>query len=405
MFTMTFKIDRVELYNRIWEHGITKTAEKLNTTAEKLKASAQNANIPLPSPSYWGNLHIGKTVTKTKLPDPEKNSSIIIPEKKKSISKIEKEIIQEVTRKSTSTQENIVIQAYLPNVKLDNPKLVNEAFVHIKVPNTMPTKKEKFIENSIIEKNNENKSFLERSYIPIGEKNLNFHRRYNIKLTSNCLIVTNTLLKSLNESGANISLNTKGDINLELERAKLTLKCYVPSKRILLSPDDKNWRESNEYEHVAADEAICYSIQLKDSWSTPAQIHHRVNESDTDYVKRVFIKIIALIPKSREKIEREKQRAIERIEEEKQKEIRYEKHEKVYNELKKLLNDVKAHQVSTQLNSYLQEINIQDPEKLERFSNLSKWIDGDIDSDILTESDRQHLISDFFNSKENYYRF
>lgn len=60
---------RDELYEEIWRLSLSKVAKKYDVPNQKLKDACKEANIPLPSQSYWGNLHIGKPVEKEPLPE------------------------------------------------------------------------------------------------------------------------------------------------------------------------------------------------------------------------------------------------------------------------------------------------------------------------------------------------
>ncbi len=60
---------RNKLYEEIWQLSLSKVAKKYDVPYQKLKDACTEANIPLPSQSYWGNLHIGKSVQKEPLPE------------------------------------------------------------------------------------------------------------------------------------------------------------------------------------------------------------------------------------------------------------------------------------------------------------------------------------------------
>lgn len=64
--TVTFQ--REQLYQEIWEISLSKVAKKYDVPYAKLKDACVQANIPLPSLSYWGNLQCGKEVSKMPLP-------------------------------------------------------------------------------------------------------------------------------------------------------------------------------------------------------------------------------------------------------------------------------------------------------------------------------------------------
>jgi len=404
---MVKSLRRSELYKKIWENGISKTASELNTTIYKLKDAAKSGNIPLPDNSYWSNLHVGNSVSKLKLPNSKNDYIIDIIEKHKSTTKIEKSILIDITKNEDSLTKNKTIQEYFPNIDFKNPRMINKAMNNTTVPKTMPQKKERFINDFMDERKKEKNSYFgaRESTEYINSKNyigtIYFHKRDDIEISTNALVVTNTLLKVLNNAGAVVTLDDK-NLRILFEDAKLILGCHVPSRQILVGPEDKRWKEWNNKIYIPADETIYFSLKLDKFWGELKPIRHGIDESDSDYIRRVLIKIISFIPQSREQIEKERLQSIEAAKEEKLKEIQRDKHEQAYKELNSLLNKTRAHQVAVQLNLYLEDSNIENAEKLKYFFELSDWIDGKTNNNILTDSDRQKLIDDFFNVQKSY---
>ena len=74
----TFEIQRDTLYNEVWENGITRTAKKYGIPFSLLKQACQDANIPLPTQSYWGSLTVGKSVERAALPKSDSNIVSIV---------------------------------------------------------------------------------------------------------------------------------------------------------------------------------------------------------------------------------------------------------------------------------------------------------------------------------------
>lgn len=60
---------RETLYEEIWQRSLTKVAKKYGVPYQKLKEACEASGIPLPSPSYWGDLYVGKPVQKIPLPE------------------------------------------------------------------------------------------------------------------------------------------------------------------------------------------------------------------------------------------------------------------------------------------------------------------------------------------------
>lgn len=64
----TVSLQRDKLYEEIWTISLTKVAKQYDVPYQKLKEACAKEKIPLPTPSYWGNLSVGKKVEKTPLP-------------------------------------------------------------------------------------------------------------------------------------------------------------------------------------------------------------------------------------------------------------------------------------------------------------------------------------------------
>ena len=96
----TFEIQRDTLYNEVWENGITRTAKKYGIPFSLLKQACQDANIPLPTQSYWGSLTVGKSVERAALP--KSDSNIVSIEIKHSSARKQ----AEAQKASTNTDSN-----------------------------------------------------------------------------------------------------------------------------------------------------------------------------------------------------------------------------------------------------------------------------------------------------------
>jgi len=127
---MTISIKRFDLYEEIWSHGITKTAEKYNMTAVKLKSAMADNDIPIPNQSYWLNMHMGKEVKRQSLPDPSNNVEINIKERNVRInSKNTKRLLSDNAKAQKGDKTN-----FFSNIELSDGDSVNEALMNIKIP-------------------------------------------------------------------------------------------------------------------------------------------------------------------------------------------------------------------------------------------------------------------------------
>lgn len=403
---MAINLTRQKLYDYLWSNGTTKTADKLNTTAEKVKAAALSANIPIPNNSYWSSLYMGKEVIKPALPDSNTASIVTIPEKKKRKPSLpSKDIDTHVeTRAVAPKSKNNVSQDYFPDIQLTNSEVINKVLTHIKVPTTMPTHKNILIAQTIKQRHLREQSSRYDYAANKKEETIYFHGRDEISTSTEALIVTNTLLKAFTDAGAILKIVDQ-DVQVALDGALLILRCHIPSHRITLSPKDKRWHEWSDTAYVPDDDKIRFSIQVQHAWSHSSPVRHKANENNTDYVKRIFTKAIRLIPRSRKIAEQDRIDEINRKIERKREEERQEKHRKAYSELESLLDSAQAHHVAGELRAYLNDSNTIDTQELKRMLNLADWLEGGTENSILTESDRRQLISKFFKSHDDPFIF
>ena len=128
----TRKLEREKLYQDIWQIGITRTAKKYGIPYPLFKQACQDAKIPLPTQSYWGNLAVGKSVERPVLPKVDFNDVTIELHSKGKTIKREKSSNppeEKVTGKKNSdvtdvTKERKSLQA---NDTSEHP---SESFVH-----------------------------------------------------------------------------------------------------------------------------------------------------------------------------------------------------------------------------------------------------------------------------------
>jgi len=404
---VTIKLTRIELYNHVWNDGTSRTAKNLNTTVDRIKSASLKANIPLPNNSYWSSLHMGKNVAKTPLPNPNNQSTISIPERKKHKSHKSADQKENNINKPLKTTNEKTNRDAFKSIQLKNSNSINQALEQVKVPKAMPTNPEPLLAEIINQAKEEKKaSQIGSIYMPYRNKStINFHGRYGIKPTKEALSILNTLLKAFNKAKAEITLTKeKHDIRIELEGATLTLSCHIPSHRVLLKPDDKRWKEWHDTDFEPTGEKIYFAIKLQHAWDSQ-QIHHKKQETESDYVKRTFIKIIRLIPDSRKIVYDDQLAKIKREEEKRTQAQLEEKHREAYTKLKDLLDMARAHQVSLLLRGYIQDTSFKDQQTLAWANHQANWLDGLESSDILKKSDKQKLIADFFKGNDQYSLF
>lgn len=397
---MTINIKRADLYEEIWSHGISKTAERYNTAVVKLKSAMVDNDIPIPDQSYWANIHMGKEVKKQNLPNPSNNVEVNIEEKRIRVNlKDVKNTLPDDGRVQKKGMKN-----FFSGIELSDANSVNMALMNIKIPKGMPSKPEPLISPVISELREEkNDPHYFRSYVGKSSysKVLRFHRRDEIEIGKDSLLFTNVLFKALHAAGAKISLNNEADAEISIDGGEILLKCHIPSKRVMLKTTDKRWSEYSDTTFEPTDEKIRFSVRINSGWTDPSPIKQRTSESNEEYLKRVFVKIISLIPKSRERDEEIKLQQIELEKEEKLKELHQEKHDNDYDKVKELINNTLAYEVASKIRGYIKNSNLQNTNEKSWAYSQADWIENGDNNSVLDESNRQRLIAYFLKEKSN----
>lgn len=127
----SFVIQREDLYNEIWQIGLTRTAKKYGVSYAVLKQVCQDTNIPLPTQSYWGNIAVGKSVEKTVLPKSDSETVSITKHPCKKSGKIKPLPIKQEKR-VTQQVESCIDATPAPTKKTENVQELKKDFVHKK---------------------------------------------------------------------------------------------------------------------------------------------------------------------------------------------------------------------------------------------------------------------------------
>ena len=120
---VTFQRDN--LYKEIWQLSLSKVAKKYNVPYQKLRKACKEDNIPLPSQSYWGNLHIGNPVQKEPLPESSRTTVTVKFSVKTSLpaSPVSQTQLQEYDAEKTPPQEeNITVVSKTTETITASPK-------------------------------------------------------------------------------------------------------------------------------------------------------------------------------------------------------------------------------------------------------------------------------------------
>lgn len=115
----TITVDRKQLYEEIWSNSLHRTAIKYNAAEAKLKQSCIDADIPLPTLSFWGRKGVGYDVSSEITPLPEsdiKSVEIVLKGEKAQSEKTVKKHPAKQTKKK-SEKASITTMEKEPSVK------------------------------------------------------------------------------------------------------------------------------------------------------------------------------------------------------------------------------------------------------------------------------------------------
>ncbi|WP_338217980.1 hypothetical protein [Lacticaseibacillus salsurivasis] len=294
-------IKREKLYHWIWTKGLVKSASELGTTPGKLKNVLLQADIPLPNPQYWMMRQRENPLPRTPLPESEL-TVLEVPQKQlrqaKNLSTPEPS--PPSNHHSSETKLEATYPPIFKEIELTNRSAIISAYQQLSVPSQLPKHLHPLIDQVYRVKKSEPVYYLGYSRpAPM----LWFHSRYEKRTPAGALIIADALLEALASVGATVKLknddhNYRGryDAEFELEGAEFELSCHVPTQKD--NPSKDQWGRPT---FSLTNELLRFAVTTSFTWSK-SPITHKSDESETDYVKRIFIRIISLIPKGRREI-------------------------------------------------------------------------------------------------------
>lgn len=391
------KIERAKLYDRLWTKGLVKTASELNTTSEKLKAVSLQADIPLPTPRYWTMRQRANPIPRSPLPESDL-TLLEVPQKQVRQAKASPKPIPSATSKNISPKSNYDVgyPAIFEEIQLANRAAIISAYQQLKVPSRLPNHLHPLINQLHHAEKSEPVHFSGYSRpAPV----LWFHGRYEKAVPKGALIIANTLLETLTLIGAAVTLNNNDnnyrgryDAEFELEGAEFELSCYVPTQKDEISKNKWEWATFSP-----TNEPIRFAVNTTYTWSK-SQISHKSKEVETDYVRRVFTRIISLIPKGRmeaaDREERQKQADHDaKIEAEQR-----QRHDTEYQNVEALLRKIQLHEFTEKIRHHTMANETSADTKWR--TEIADWLEfGNSEGLILTESDCNNLLAHFAHSQ------
>lgn len=380
----------------LWSIGTSKTAKELNVPYNKLKSACISNEIPLPTASYWSRLHMGKEKpTRPLLPNIDDNSEIIIEEVKVKSATPQKITLPKKEKNKITTADNEVASSenvtsiqqgyftYLESEQLLLTQICNS----LKVNKTLSSNPHK----EIVKYRQKKKD----SFSHYKEAKLHINSSSGV-IIPETLPFIDSLFKALEKAGARI--------NITHDETKVLYKSYVfmlnfklPSTKVMLSPDDKEYSSYKNYKYVSTGNMnveVGYYFEWR-KWSKHEKLIKQTKTDTFDtLLKKVFLYIFSLpqiIDEERmaHKIAEEKKK-----EEEEQREIIRERHDREYQRTEELLQKSIHYFYSQIVKKYVMAEFNENTDEYIWAMNKADWIkDSDKHQDeLLTTKDKEKLI-------------
>jgi hypothetical protein len=390
-------ISRVDLYEKLWSIGISKTAKELNVPHNKLKNICISNDIPLPTASYWSSLRMGnKKPTQPFLPNEGDNPLIIIekikvksihPQKILSLTSGEKVKITTVNELPSAKNEIPIQPEYFTYFDIDDQLLFTQIYNSLKV----------------------NKSFSSKPHKEIvkyrqKKENIPYFREAKLKINSSSGVITpealsfiDSLFKALENVGAKI-LVAHEETQILYKSYIFTLNFKLPSNKVLLSLNDKEYSTYKTFKYVSNGKLnveVGYRLEWLRWHKHEKSIKQTNKDTLNDLIKKIFLYIFSLPQKIDEKvrihiIDEEKKR-----EEEEQKSLLKNQHDNEYKLTEELLKKSIYHFYSQVVKNYI--VSELDPKTTEYnwAMNKSNWIKDSNDNpdSLLSSKDKENLIN------------
>lgn len=390
-------ISRKDLYEKLWNIGITKTAKELNVPYNKLKNLCTNNDIPLPTASYWSSLHMGnEKPVQSLLPNPNDNRMITLVKAKKQSTAAPKKIITALNGKksnSSSTETETNVTSLIK--KEEKEKLAYFSYLKAEQQNLTD------IYNAL--KVNKNLSSKPHREIVKYRKKTQSYREDRLRINSasgeiipEILPFIDSLFKALEKAGAKI-VSKYDETEVLYKKYTFTLNFKLPCKKIMLSPDDKNYSDYHTFEYETTGK-INVEVGYKVYWYKWGRYEKLIKQTKTttleDLLRRVFLYIFSL-PEIIDEKERDHIIAEEtKLKEEQERELLRERREGEYKRTQDLLNNSVNYFYSKLIKEYISAELDETTDEYVWAMKKANWIQDSNkhQDDILREEDKEMLL-------------
>lgn len=337
-------ISRKELYELVWSNPLTQLAKQYNISDNGLRKICIKHEIPLPKVGHWSKVKFGKKVTKTPLPKTDKKLSDI--------------------KLCLRLEENI-IDPYLSKYNALKNEIKNNPSLPLSVPTRM-YKPDILIQNakSDLETSNFNPSYQYKDITHTTKGVLNIE--VSKQMVPRALRFMNALIKLLRKRGHDIVVEEYITYAIIFDE-KINIKCREKSKRVMV----KKERWTNYEYHPSG----VLKFKMDADYSATKEWTDNKNELLEEQLVKILTKLeLTAKELKKERIEREERRK-RYLEEQKIEQQLQALRDKELKAMKSLFKDMKRHEMTIRLRSYIQDFKKHHESKGELTEEILKWLE------------------------------
>ncbi|MAU17594.1 MAG: hypothetical protein CMH46_18870 [Muricauda sp.] len=341
----TKTISRKELYEMVWTTPLTQLAKQYNISDNGLRKICIKHEIPLPKVGHWSKKKYGKKVTKTPLGQTEKKLDDI-------------KLYERIGKNNKKAHFNSKYSALKNEIK-NNPSLPLSVPSRLYKPDILIQKAKSDLATSNYQPSHQYQDIIHTTK---GILNIEVSK----KMVPRALRFMNALINLLRKRGHDIEIDGYSTYAIVFDE-KINIRCREKSKRVLV----KKERWTNYEYHPSGILMLKMEADyiLRKDWA----------DSKNELLEEQLAKILTKLELTAKQLKKERIEAEERQkrhqEERKIKQELQDRKDKELQSLKSLFKDMKRHEMTVRLRSYVQEFKNHKESNGELTEDLLLWLE------------------------------
>ncbi|MFN3137688.1 MAG: hypothetical protein ACE37L_08370 [Allomuricauda sp.] len=338
-------ISRKELYELVWATPLTQLAKQYNISDNGLRKICIKHEIPLPKAGHWSKVKFGKKVARTPLKKTEK--------------KLDDIKLYERTGKNDKKAHFNSKYSALKNEIVNDPSLPLSVPTKMYKPDILVQKAKSDLATSNYQPNHQYQDIIHTTK---GYLNIEVSK----KMVPRALRFMNALIKLLRKRGHDIEIDGYSTYAIVFDE-KINIRCREKSKRVMVKSD--RW---TNYEYHASDILM---LKMEADYILRKDWADSKNELLEEQLAKILTKLeLTAKQLKKERIEREEWHK-KFQEEQKIKQELQDRKDKELKSLKSLFKDMKRHEMTVRLRSYVQEFKSHKESNGELTEDLLLWLE------------------------------